>query len=96
MIHEFFTRLRFLLARRKLTELDEELTFHIEQSTNASSLQGFPRKRPVARRSSNSAASNEPASNLTGNVRIDSSAPSCKTSVTQFVASAAARSLPPP
>jgi predicted permease len=35
MIHEFFTRLRFLLMRRKPTELDEELTFHIEQSTNA-------------------------------------------------------------
>jgi predicted permease len=42
MIHEFFTRLRFLLARRKLTELDEELTFHIEQSTNAYVAAGLP------------------------------------------------------
>jgi D-tagatose-1,6-bisphosphate aldolase subunit GatZ/KbaZ-like len=42
MIDEFFTRLRFLLTRRKPTELDEELTFHIEQSTNTYIAAGLP------------------------------------------------------
>jgi len=41
MIHEFFTRLRFLLTRRKPTELDEELSFHIEQSTDANIAAGL-------------------------------------------------------
>ena len=31
MIHEFLTRLRFLLSRRRGGELDAELQFHIER-----------------------------------------------------------------
>jgi predicted permease len=42
MIHELLTRLRFLLTRRRPTELDEELAFHIEQSTNANIAAGLP------------------------------------------------------
>jgi len=41
MIRESFTRLRFLITRRKPTELDEELAFHIEQSTNANIAAGL-------------------------------------------------------
>jgi hypothetical protein len=41
MIHELLTRLRFLLTRRRPTELDEELAFHIEQSTNANIASGL-------------------------------------------------------
>lgn len=33
MMTEFFTRLRYLFARRKHNDLEEELDFHIEQST---------------------------------------------------------------
>ena len=32
---EFFMRLRLLLTRRKPADLDDELQFHIEQSTQA-------------------------------------------------------------
>jgi putative ABC transport system permease protein len=35
VMHEVFTRLRFFLRRRKVSEFDEELSFHIEQSTIA-------------------------------------------------------------
>ena len=35
MITEFLTRLRFLILRKKGSELDEELRFHLEQSTAA-------------------------------------------------------------
>jgi putative ABC transport system permease protein len=41
MIRESFTHLRFLLTPRKPTELDEELAFHIEQSTNANIAAGL-------------------------------------------------------
>ena len=35
MMKEFLTRLRFLLARRPHSDLDEEVQFHVEQSTAA-------------------------------------------------------------
>ena len=35
MITELITRLRFLFARRKPADLDDELAFHVEQSTQA-------------------------------------------------------------
>ncbi len=33
MMSEFFTRLRFLVSRREPADLDDELAFHVEQST---------------------------------------------------------------
>ena len=33
MIAEFLTRVRFLFTRRKPADLDEELRYHVEQST---------------------------------------------------------------
>jgi predicted permease len=48
LIHELLTRVRFLLTHRRPTELDEELAFHIEQSTNANIAAGLPPQ--VARR----------------------------------------------
>jgi putative ABC transport system permease protein len=41
MISELLTRLRFLLSRRKQDELDEELRFHVEQSTRANITAGM-------------------------------------------------------
>jgi predicted permease len=41
LMHEVFTRLRFFLRRRKVGELDEELSFHIEQSTIANVAAGM-------------------------------------------------------
>jgi putative ABC transport system permease protein len=41
LMHEVFTRLRFFLRRRKVSELDEELSFHIEQSTIANVAAGM-------------------------------------------------------
>ena len=35
MINEFLTRLRFFLKRRRSSELDAELQFHIEESIRA-------------------------------------------------------------
>jgi predicted permease len=40
-MHEVFTRLRFFLRRRKVGEFDEELSFHIEQSTIANVAAGM-------------------------------------------------------
>lgn len=41
MIRELLTRLRFFLARRNPGDLDEELTFHVEQSTQANMAAGM-------------------------------------------------------
>ncbi len=41
MITELLARLRFLILRKKPSELDEELSFHIEQSTAAKQAAGL-------------------------------------------------------
>jgi predicted permease len=41
MIIEFLTRLRFFFSRRKPAELDDELQFHVEQSTAANMAAGM-------------------------------------------------------
>jgi predicted permease len=41
MTREFFTRLRFLLRRRRQAELDDELQFHVEQATEANLAAGM-------------------------------------------------------
>src|SRR5579863_6707338 len=42
MMTEFLTRLRFLIFRKKRSELDDELRFHMEQSTAAKVAAGMP------------------------------------------------------
>ena len=42
MIAEFFTRLRFFILRKKRSELDDEMQFHLEQSIAAKKRQGCP------------------------------------------------------
>src|ERR1035441_1596603 len=41
MITELLTRLRFLVLRKKPSELDEELSFHLEQSIAAKQAAGL-------------------------------------------------------
>ena len=41
MITELLTRLRFLVVRKKPSELDEELSFHLEQSIAAKQAAGL-------------------------------------------------------
>ncbi|MGD0630610.1 MAG: permease prefix domain 1-containing protein [Terracidiphilus sp.] len=41
MIKEFLTRLRFLILRRPQSELDQELRFHVEQSTERNVASGM-------------------------------------------------------
>jgi predicted permease len=48
MIAELITRLRFLVARKKRNEVDEELAFHLEQAIAAKLAAGLP--EPEARR----------------------------------------------
>jgi predicted permease len=43
MMRELLTKLRFLLIRRRPSEVDEELEFHVEQSTEAKVAAGMPR-----------------------------------------------------
>ena len=42
MIREFLTRLRFFVLRKRLSELDDELRFHLEQSIAAKASAGLP------------------------------------------------------
>lgn len=43
MITEFFTRLRFLVFRKKQWEFDKELRFHLEQVSCSQDGGGFER-----------------------------------------------------
>ena len=42
MIAEFLTHLRFFILRKKRSELDDEMRFHLEQSIAAKVAAGFP------------------------------------------------------
>jgi hypothetical protein len=42
MMKQFLMRLRFLLTRRSYSEVDEELTFHLEQQVAANVAAGMP------------------------------------------------------
>lgn len=44
MLREFLTRLRFFVSRRRAADLDEELQFHLEQSTRANIAGGMTRE----------------------------------------------------
>jgi putative ABC transport system permease protein len=41
MLREFLTRLRFFLSRKHLVDIDDELQFHIEQSTRLNVAKGM-------------------------------------------------------
>ena len=49
MMREFLTRIRFLIFRKKRSELDDELRFHLEQSIAVKVADGIPRRRHAGR-----------------------------------------------